>query len=99
MHYYILVKVYQGFDIFLSILQYVLVAYCVLSWIASPINRLYVLLSRIAQPLVAPFRGLSSLLLRRGLRFDVSALFALLALSIARQLLAWLFQWLISVML
>jgi uncharacterized protein YggT (Ycf19 family) len=99
MQYYILIKVYQGIEIFLRILQYVLVAYCVLSWIASPINRLYVLLSRIAQPLLAPFRRLSSLLFQRGLRIDTSAIFAILALSVVQQLITWLFRWLVSVIL
>ena len=96
MQYYVLLKVYQGFDIFLRILQYVLLAYCVLSWFASPINRLYMILSRVAQPLVAPFRSLSNRLIRRGLRFDISAIFAFLALSVARQLLIWLFGWLMT---
>jgi uncharacterized protein YggT (Ycf19 family) len=96
MHYYILMKVYQGCDIFLRILQYVLVAYCLLSWFASPINRLYVLLSRMAQPMVAPFRSLANRLIRHGLRIDLSAIFAFFALSIARQLLIWLFNWLMT---
>ena len=96
MHYFILLKIYQGCDIFLRILQYVLLAYCVLSWFASPLNRLYALLSRITQPIVAPFRSLSNRLVRHGLRFDTSAIFALLALSLARQLLIWFFNWLIT---
>jgi uncharacterized protein YggT (Ycf19 family) len=96
MNYYILLKVYQGCDIFLRILQYVLVAYCVMSWFASPVNRVYVLLSRLSQPLVGPFRPLSSRLIRRGLRFDISAIFAFLALYVVRQLLIWLFSWLMT---
>lgn len=96
MHYFILQKVYLGCDIFLRVLQYVLVAYCVLSWFASPLNRLFALLSRISQPLVAPFRPLSNYLIRRGLRFETSAIFALVALSIARELLVRFFYWLMS---
>jgi uncharacterized protein YggT (Ycf19 family) len=96
MHYYILMKVYQGFDIFLRILQYILVAYCLMSWFASPLNRLFVLLSRMAQPIVAPFRLLTNRLVRHGLRIDISAIFAFFALSIARQLLIWFFNWLMT---
>ncbi len=96
MHYFILIKVYQGFDIFLRILQYVLLAYCVLSWFASPLNRVYVFLSRLSQPLVAPFRPISNRLIRSGLRFDTSVIFAFLALSISRRLLFWLFGWLMT---
>lgn len=97
MDYIILQKVQQGFDIFLTILQLILVAYSIMSWITSPLNRLYVLLSRMAQPLIAPFRGIASALLRRGFRIDVSVLLALLALQILQsQLLPRLFYWLIT---
>ena len=97
MQYIILQKVQQGFDIFLTVLQIILVAYSVMSWIVSPFNRLYVILSRMVQPLVAPFRGIASALIRRGLRIDVSVLLALLALQILQsQLLPRLFYWLIT---
>jgi uncharacterized protein YggT (Ycf19 family) len=47
-----------------------------------------------AQPLIAPFRGIASALLRRGFRIDVSVLLALLALQILQsQLLPRLFYW------
>ncbi len=97
MHYIILQKIYLGCDIFLHILDIVLVAYCLMSWIVSPLNRVYMLLSRMAQPLLAPFRGISNALVRRGFRIDVSALLALLALEFVRAyLLPPLFRWLMT---
>jgi uncharacterized protein YggT (Ycf19 family) len=97
MDYIILEKVQQGFDIFLTILQLILVAYSIMSWITSPFNRFYVLLSRMVQPLVAPFRGIASALIRRGLRLDISVLLALLALQILQsQLMPRLFFWLMT---
>lgn len=97
MDYMILEKVKQGFDIFLTILQLMLVAYSIMSWITSPFNRLYVLLSRMVHPLIAPFRGIASALIRRGLRLDISVLLSLLALQILQsQLLPRLFYWLMT---
>jgi uncharacterized protein YggT (Ycf19 family) len=97
MHYFILMKIYQGCDIFLRVLQFVLVAYCLMSWVVSPVNRLFALLSRMAQPLIAPFRGIALALVRRGFRIDVSALLALVALEILRNyLLPLLFNWMMT---
>ena len=71
--------------------------YSLLSWIVSPFNRLYLLLSRMAQPLIAPFRGISGALIRRGFRIDISVLLALLALQILQaKLLPWLFYWMMT---
>jgi uncharacterized protein YggT (Ycf19 family) len=65
----------------------------------QPHQRLYVLLSRIAQPLLAPFRRLSSLCSSEACASDTSAIFAILALSVVQQLITWLFRWLVSVIL
>jgi uncharacterized protein YggT (Ycf19 family) len=93
MQYFVLVQIYQGVSVFLSILKYALIVYCVLSWFASPINRLYVLLSRVVDPLLAPFRMLSARLIRRGLRFDPSVIFALVALQVVEHLVGRLLSW------
>ena len=97
MDYMILEKVKQGFDIFLTILQLILVAYSIMSWVSNPFNRLYVLLSRMVQPLVAPFRGIAGALIRRGFRIDISVLLALVALQILQsQIFPRLFYWLMT---
>ncbi len=96
MDYIVLLKVYQGIDIFLQILQYILVAYALLSWIVSPVNRFYQILSRMAQPLVAPFRGIATALIRRGFRIDVSVLLALLVLSFLRGQLPRIVTWIMG---
>ena len=97
MDYIIWEKIAQGFSIFLTILQLILVVYSLMSWITSPFNRLYVLLSRMVQPLVAPFRGIASALIRRGLRIDISVLLSLLALQLLQsQILPRLFYWLMT---
>ena len=97
MHYFILERIYQGCNIFLYALQLILVAYSIMSWVVSPFNRLFVFLSRMAQPLIAPFRGIANALIRRGFRIDISVLLALLALGIVQaKLLPWLFYWLMT---
>lgn len=92
-------QIHQGFAIFIRILEYVLFAYCVMSWFASPHNRVYVFLSRFVQPLVRPFRPLSNYLIRRGLPFDTSAIFAFVALSVVLRLLSRLFVWIKTLLL
>lgn len=97
MHYIILRQVQLGCDYFLVFLEFVVVAYSLMSWVASPANRLYALLSRMAQPLIAPFRGISMALVRRGFRIDISAILALVALEAARAfLLPLLFNWMMT---
>ncbi len=97
MDYMILEKVRQGVNIFLSALQIILVAYSIMSWITSPYNRLYMFLSRMVQPLVAPFRRVASALIRRGLRIDISVLLALIVLQILQsQLVPRLFYWMMD---
>jgi uncharacterized protein YggT (Ycf19 family) len=84
MQYYALYQVYRGVDIFLRALQFVLLAYSIMSWVASPVNRLYMFLSRVAQPLITPFQRISMALIRRGFRFDVSVILAIVSLEIVR---------------
>lgn len=88
-----LYKVFYGISIFIRIVNYIILAYCVMSWFVSPTNRLYVLLRDISQPIIAPFRALSyKLMMRSSLRIDLSPWFALLALNLLQRILWWVYS-------
>lgn len=87
-------QIYAGISYFLNILEFLLAAWMVLSWVMRPDNQLYAFLSRIVAPVVAPFRGIAERLFMRGLRFDISGLLAIFALRILRQLILQLFMYL-----
>lgn len=96
MQYTVLYQVFRGISICLTILQYVLLAYCVMSWVVRPTNSFYQLCQRICEPLLAPFRPLSRKLIERGFMIDISALLAFFILSlIQRRVLWWIFSLLV----
>lgn len=84
---YVIYQIYRGVSVFISIISYALLAYCVMSWVASPQNRLYQFLARFAEPILYPFRLLMDRLLRRPLPFDISPILAMVALNILQSLL------------
>lgn len=66
----------------ITIFQYALIVRALMSWFVSPMNRFYVLLGRITEPLVAPFRSLSMRISKGRLPIDLAPLFAYLALML-----------------
>lgn len=94
--YSVLFQIFQGISIFLRIIRYVILGYCLLSWILPPTNRFYELLRNLAWPFIAPFRGIAQkLMMRSSFRIDLSPWFALLALELVGWLLWQLFYALI----
>ena len=96
MTFQILYSVFRGIDIFLRLIDYVLLGYCILSWVARPTNSLYIFLSRLAQPFIAPFRPIARKLIERGVLIDISALLAIFSLDIVRRLIWNVFYWLVG---
>lgn len=91
MAYQVLYNVFRGISIFLLMIRYIVLAYCVMSWFVRPTNQLYVTVRNIVWPFLAPFRPIASRLFNMGLRLDVTPLLAFLALDLAERLLWWLF--------
>lgn len=88
MHFQIVYNIFSGISIFLRVINYAILAYCLCSWIVSPTSKVYVFLRNLVWPFIAPFRGLSmKLMVKLGLRIDLSAWFALIALSILDSLM------------
>lgn len=77
----------SGVDTFLNLLSLALVVYAVMTWFMRPDNKIYQFFARIADFVISPFRPISSWLIQRGLRFDVSVLLALICIRILRNLL------------
>ncbi len=92
----VLFNIFRGVSTFLQIIELAIIGYMLGSWFLSPTNRLYVLLQNFSAPFIAPFRPLAmKLMMRTGLRLDLSGLMALFALRILGDL-AWRLFGLIS---
>ena len=88
MGYMVAVQIHAGIDYFVNIASALLAVYMLLTWIARPNSPAYRFVSRLVQPLLAPFRPLSQFLIRNGFLVDLTALFAILALQVLARL-AW----------
>lgn len=77
--------IYQGVNIFLQIIEIVLVVYCLLSWFVSPLNRVMQFLARLMDPLLAPIRRVLFSIFPR-LPIDLSVLVLFLLISLVRSL-------------
>lgn len=84
---YVIYQIYRGVSVFITIVSYILLAYCVMSWVASPQNRLYQLLARFSEPILYPFRLLMARVMKRQLPIDISPILAMVTLNILQSLL------------
>ncbi|NLI59959.1 MAG: YggT family protein [Clostridiales bacterium] len=73
---------------FIRILSWGIVINSLLSWVLEPMHPVRMFLRRFIEPIVAPFRALTSRLNTSGLPIDFSPLFAYIALSIISSLLS-----------
>ena len=88
----LLYTIFRSLSIFLSIIEWAIVIYCVLSWF-QPRFRAFYLLAQFIQPFLAPFRTLSMKVSRYfNVPIDFTCLFAILGLQIAQRLLGTLFR-------
>ncbi len=77
----VLSGVFQGISYFLTIIRYVLLAYCLLSWVLPPYNKLMMMLSRFIDPLLRPIRNVMFRIFPR-MPIDLSALVAFFVLDL-----------------
>lgn len=82
--------VFRGISMFLQIIYYALLAYCLLSWILPPYNKVMQVLGRITYPLLQPIRNVLFRIFPR-MPIDLSALVLFLLLNILNRLLWQLF--------
>ena len=87
----VLFNIYRGVDTFLWIIDIMLLAYCVLSWITRPTNGLYRFLARFLDPILTPFRRLARWLMDKGFTVDLTVLLAFAGIYLARNLLGRIF--------
>ncbi len=88
MQYQLIFNLFRGVSIFIQVIDYAILAYCLCSWIMSPTSPIYTFLRNLVWPFIAPFKGLATKLMYKiGLRIDLSAWMALIALQILDSLL------------
>lgn len=78
--------IFRGIESFLKIIRYLLLAYCLLSWIMPPYRGFMATLSRFVDPILRPIRNLLFRFFPR-LPIDLSPLLLMLLLEGLRQLL------------
>lgn len=78
--------VFRGISMFLQVIYYALLVYCILSWILPPYNRVMMFLGRITNPLLQPIRNVLFRIFPR-LPLDLSALVLFFLLNIVNSLL------------
>ena len=85
---YTFFQLYRGILFFSRLLNGVIWVYCIMSWVASPSNRVYRFLSNLTAPILAPFRKLTQALFRNSrMRIDISPILASIALEALTRLL------------
>ncbi len=87
MTYEVLWNIYRGVNIFVRIVTYLILAHCILSWIARPDNGLYRFVTQLVEPILTPFRPLGRWFINKGFRVDLTPIFAILALRLILNLL------------
>jgi len=89
-----LFSLYQAIDLFLSIISWAILAYCVMTWVA-PRSGVCLLLARFISPFVSPFQRLAIRARARwNAPFDFTCLFALIGIRLAGTLIRYLFFYL-----
>lgn len=78
--------IFRGISMFLQIVYYALLAYCLLSWILPPYNKVMMTLGRFMNPLLQPIRSLLFRIFPR-MPLDLSALALFLLINLLDRLL------------
>lgn len=86
--------IFRGISMFLQVIYYALLVYCLLSWILPPYNKVMATLSRIVDPLLRPIRAVLFRIFPR-MPLDFSALVLFFLLNIVNRLL-WQLYYLIA---
>ena len=87
-----LYSVFRAVDIFIRLIEWAIVIYCVLSWI-RPAFRAFYLLRQFIQPFIAPFQKLSLRLMRRfNAPIDLTCFFAVIGMQVLDRLWWWLYR-------
>lgn len=82
----VLYEVFRGISMFLQLIYYFLLAYCLLSWILPPYNKVMMFFSRFVGPLLQPIRNVLFRIFPR-MPIDLSALVAFFLLRIVDSLI------------
>ena len=90
-----IISIYNAASMFLSLISYAIVIYCVLTWVA-PRSAARYWLERFISPFCQPFRRLARYCcMRWGAPFDLTCLFAIIGLRLAQRVLYILFSMLL----
>ncbi|NLO81781.1 MAG: YggT family protein [Clostridiales bacterium] len=95
MLYMIIINIVRGIRWFLNILSWLIIVNALLSWFMAPTHPVRSFLMRLIEPIVRPFRRLTSRLNTSGFPIDFSPLLAYFAILILLEVLRALESYLI----
>lgn len=79
----------RGISMFLRLISYAILIYCILSWVLPPYNKVMMFFARIIDPLLRPIRRLLLRFLPR-IPLDLSPLVLGLLLQLIERIVWWL---------
>ena len=88
MLYMVIINIVRGVRWFLNILSWLIIANALLSWFMAPNHPVRSFLMRLIDPIVRPFRRITSRMNTSGFPIDFSPLFAYFAILILLELLS-----------
>ena len=71
----------------------VVLIYVIATWIVKPNTQIFNILSRIAEPIIQPFRPIAAKLTQKGVMLDLSPVLAVIGLSVIRWVLLTVISW------
>jgi len=73
----------------------IVLIYVIATWIVKPNTQIFNILSRIAEPIIQPFRPIAAKLTQKGVMLDLSPVLAVIGLSVIRWVLMTIISWLL----
>jgi uncharacterized protein YggT (Ycf19 family) len=73
----------------------IVLIYVVATWIVKPNNKILIILSRVAEPIIQPFRPIAAKLTQKGVTLDLSPVLAIVGLSVIRWVLLTVISWIL----
>ena len=71
----------------------IVLIYVVATWIVKPNSQIFTILSRLAEPIIQPFRPIAAKLTQKGVTLDLSPVLAVIGLSVIRWVLLTVISW------
>ena len=90
-----IIFLYRIINIVFNLATAVVLIYVVATWIVKPNSQIFNILSRVAEPIIQPFRPIAARLTQKGVMLDLSPVLAVVGLYVIRWVLLNVISWLL----